>query len=88
MANEEIYLGNLPFSVTEAELLELTEPFGSVVRVIQPKDFETQRGRGFAFIIFDFEESAFKAIMALDGIMFQDRVLKAARAKPRIGNSR
>ena len=83
MANTEIYLGNLPYNATEEELRELCETFGEVFFAKIIKDHETDQSRGFGFVKFEHEDSAFKAIMELDGRKFQERVLKVSLARPR-----
>ncbi len=45
-----IYVGNLPFSVTDAELSELFAPFGAVQDARVITDRETGRSRGFGFV--------------------------------------
>jgi RNA recognition motif-containing protein len=45
-----LYVGNLPYSVTESELRELFEEFGQVTDAHVAMDRETGRARGFGFI--------------------------------------
>ncbi|HEY9639734.1 MAG TPA: RNA-binding protein [Coleofasciculaceae cyanobacterium] len=78
-----IYVGNLSYDATEADLNSVFAEYGSVKRVQLPTDRETGRMRGFAFVEMgtDAEEQA--AIDALDGAEWMQRDLKVNKAKPR-----
>ena len=78
-----IYVGNLSYDVTEADLTTVFAEYGSVKRVKLPTDRETGRMRGFGFVEMgeDAEEDA--AIEALDGAEWMGRGLKVNKAKPR-----
>ncbi|MDX2214599.1 MAG: RNA-binding protein [Oculatellaceae cyanobacterium bins.114] len=78
-----IYVGNLSYEVTEADLTAVFTQYGSVKRVQLPTDRETGRMRGFGFVEMgaDAEEAA--AIEALDGAEWMGRDLKVNKAKPR-----
>lgn len=78
-----IYVGNLSYKVTEADLTAVFAEYGSVTRVQLPVDRETGRMRGFGFVEMgaDAEEDA--AIEALDGAEWLGRDLKVNKAKPR-----
>ncbi|OLP15545.1 RNA-binding protein [Leptolyngbya sp. 'hensonii'] len=78
-----IYVGNLSYEVTEADLTSVFAEYGSVKRVQLPADRETGRPRGFGFVEMgtDAEEAA--SIEALDGAEWMGRSLKVNKAKPR-----
>jgi len=78
-----IYVGNLSYEVTEADLTAVFTQYGSVKRIQLPTDRETGRMRGFGFVEMgaDAEEAA--AIEALDGAEWMGRDLKVNKAKPR-----
>ena len=78
-----VYVGNLSYDVTEADLNSVFAEHGTVKRVTLPTDRETGRIRGFAFVDLgsDAEEQA--AIDALDGAEWMGRDLKVNKAKPR-----
>ncbi len=78
-----IYVGNLSYQVTEADVVSVFAEYGSVKRVQLPIDRETGRMRGFGFVEMgaDTEETA--AIEALDGAEWMGRDLKVNKAKPR-----
>ena len=78
-----IYVGNLSYEATEADLTSVFTEYGSVKRVQFPTDRETGRMRGFAFVEMGTESEEAAAIEALDGAEWMDRQLKVNKAKPR-----
>jgi RNA recognition motif-containing protein len=80
----EIYIGNLPWGATEAELRELCAAHGAVEKVSMILDKATGEPRGFAFVTMADEEAA-KAIAALDGTTMRGRQLRVnpSRSKGR-----
>jgi RNA recognition motif-containing protein len=78
-----IYVGNLPYSVTEESLSSIFTEFGTVKRVQTPLDRETGRPRGFAFVEMSSDAEEDAAIEALDGAEWMGRDLKVNKAKPR-----
>jgi len=78
-----IYVGNLSYEVTEADLNSVFAEYGSVKRVQLPTDRETGRMRGFGFVEMGTDEEEQAAIDALDGAEWMNRSLKVNKAKPR-----
>ena len=78
-----IYVGNLSYDVTEADLKTVFAEYGSVKRVQLPTDRETGRMRGFGFVEMSAESEEEAAIEALDGAEWMGRDLKVNKAKPR-----
>jgi len=78
---KKLYVGNLPFSVTEAELRDLFGRHGSVDSVSVITDRETGRPRGFAFVEMSEPSAATDAIRALDGTQLGGRALKVNEAQ-------
>ncbi len=78
-----IYVGNLSYEVTEAELNTVFAEYGTVKRVQLPTDRETGRMRGFGFVEMGAESEESAAIEALDGAEWMGRDLKVNKAKPR-----
>ncbi|MEG4499241.1 RNA-binding protein [Microcoleus sp. F10-C6] len=78
-----IYVGNLSYQVIEDDLKEVFAEYGTVSRVQVPKDRETGRVRGFAFVEMASEAEEEAAIEALDGAEWMGRNLKVNKAKPR-----
>ena len=80
---KNLFVGNLPFSVTETDLQGLFEQFGAVDRVNVITDRATGKPRGFAFVEMADDEAAAKAVSGLDGWEFGGRALRVSEAKPR-----
>ncbi len=78
-----IYVGNLSYEVTEADLKSVFAEYGSVKRVQLPTDRETGRMRGFGFVEMNADAEEQVAIDALDGAEWMGRALKVNKAKPR-----
>ena len=78
-----IYIGNLSFSATEEDLMEVFTEYGSVRRISLPVDRETGKKRGFAFIEMESEDQEDAAISELDGAEWLGRELRVNKAKPR-----
>ncbi|MGA2864115.1 MAG: RNA-binding protein [Verrucomicrobiota bacterium] len=89
----KLYVGNLPFDVTEDDLRNLFSPLGPVNEITIIMDKATGRARGFGFVTMDTPEAAKAAILALNGRDWKGRALTVneARAReegPRGGGSR
>ena len=80
---KSLFVGNLSFQTTEADLTALFQPFGQVGRIHVVTDRETGRARGFAFVEMPNDAEAAKAIAALDGKELGGRNLKVNEARPR-----
>ena len=80
---KNLFVGNMSFQTTEAELRALFEPFGQITRVHIAMDRETGRARGFAFIEMPNDAEAAKAISGLDGKAVGGRNLKVNEARPK-----
>lgn len=78
-----IYVGNLPYSTTEAELAQLFGQHGLVQRASVVMDRETGRSRGFGFVEMANAEEGNAAITALSGHDMGGRKLIVNEAKPR-----
>ena len=80
---KNIYVGNLPFQLTEDELREVFAQYGSVSAARIVRDRETQRSRGFGFVEMPDDEEAARAIEALNGYSLKGRSLRVNEARPR-----
>jgi len=78
-----LFVGNLPYSITEEELEEVFVPHGTVVSTVIVRDRETGRSRGFGFVEMETEESAATARQAMDGFELGGRPLRVNEAQPR-----
>ena len=80
---KNIYVGNLPFSATEATVKGLFEEYGPVTSVNLITDRDTGKLRGFGFVEMADADKGDAAIKALDGQEFDGRPLKVNEAKER-----
>ncbi len=83
--SSKLYVGNLSFNSTEADLKELFSQHGTVESVAVITDRETGRARGFAFVEMSEASAAQDAIRALDGNEFGGRNIKVNEAQDRRG---
>ena len=80
--SRKLYVGNLSYNTTEAELEELFSQSGSVESVRVMRDMATGRARGFGFVEMATEEEAQAAITATNGHEFGGRALTVNEARP------
>lgn len=80
--NSKLYVGNLSFQTTEADLRDVFEPFGTVTEVQIASDRYTGRPRGFAFVTFSEEGESTLAAEKLNGTELGGRQLTVNLAKP------
>lgn len=83
-----IYVGNLPYNTSEADLESLFAQHGEVGRASIIMDRETGRSRGFGFVEMPNAEDGRKAVEALNGQDFNGRSLTINEARPRQGGGR
>lgn len=78
-----LYIGNLAYETSEAELREAFAAFGTVkaARVIYDRD--TGRSRGFGFVEMEDRAQGQAAMTALNGTTFHGRLLKINEANAR-----
>jgi len=80
--NTKLYVGNLSFDTTEAELRELFSQAGNVKDVTIPMDRATNRPRGFAFVEMESSADALKAIKLCNGKEVGGRTIRVDEARP------
>ncbi len=78
-----LFVGNLPFSATEGDILDLFKQMGEVTNCELIMDKMTNRSRGFAFVEMSSQEDANKAVEEYNGKDFQGRALTVNEARPR-----
>jgi RNA recognition motif-containing protein len=78
-----LYVGNLPFETTEADLQAAFERAGTVDSVRVMRDMATGRARGFAFVEMATDAEAQKAIQELHDTSFGGRTLTVNEARPK-----
>jgi RNA recognition motif-containing protein len=78
-----IYVGNLPYTVTNEELAQLFAPYGEVGDVNVVMDRDTGRSKGFGFVDMADDAAARRAIAELNGSPIGERTLTVNEARPR-----
>ena len=81
--NNKLYVGNLPFNVTEPDLQDLFGQAGTVSDVMLVQDKFTGKSRGFAFVTMGSETEANSAIEQFHGKALEGRALTVNIARPR-----
>jgi RNA recognition motif-containing protein len=80
--SKRLYVGNLPYSITESALHEMFSEAGPVdsVKLITHRD--TGRSKGFAFVEMATDEAAERAITEFNGRKIEGRPITVNEAKP------
>ena len=78
-----IYVGNMPYSMTEADLNDAFSAFGTVNSARLVMDRDTGRAKGFGFVEMNDANEAKAAIEALNGTSHDGRELVVNEARPR-----
>jgi cold-inducible RNA-binding protein len=81
--NSKLYVGNLSFNTSEADLRETFGQFGTITDVYIASDRDTGRSRGFAFVTFGTAEESKVAAEKLNGVDLDGRALTANEARPK-----
>ncbi|MET0519166.1 MAG: RNA-binding protein [Burkholderiaceae bacterium] len=81
--SSKIYVGNLPYSVTDASLKSNFAEFGGVSSAKVMMDRETGQSKGFGFVEMASAEAAQAAISALHGMSVDGRAIVVTLARPR-----
>ena len=79
----KLYVGNLSFNTTEAELKSLFSAAGDVTEASLMIDRETGKSRGFAFVTMSSDAEAQEAISQFSGKSIGGRSLTVNEARPR-----
>jgi cold-inducible RNA-binding protein len=80
--SKKLYIGNLPYSVTETALREMFTPVGVVDSVSIITDRDTGRPKGFAFVEMSDDDAAKQAISQINGKTLDNRLITVAEARP------
>jgi RNA recognition motif-containing protein len=81
-SNKKLYVGSLPYSISEDELRDLFTPYGSVASVRIITDKFTGQSKGFGFVEMENPEDAQKAVQAVNGMQVGGRTLIVNDARP------
>ena len=79
----KLYVGNLPYSVTDSKLEEIFSPHGEVRSAQVVMDRDTGRSKGFGFVEMGSPQEAQSAINTLNGKEVDGRSLTVNEARPR-----
>lgn len=80
--SNKLYVGGLPYSVTEGQLQDIFTAHGTVESARVITDKFTGQSRGFGFVEMSSGSEAQKAIEALNGTQLDGRTLTVNEAKP------
>jgi RNA recognition motif-containing protein len=80
---KNIFVGNLPWSTSSDDLLNMFTEFGEVIRAQVVTDRETGRSRGFGFVEMKNDDEASRAIQEMNGKDMGGRPLTVNEARPR-----
>lgn len=75
-----IYIGNLPLSVTEVQLEELFKEFGRINSTKILTDMDTGQSKGFGFVEMDDASDGMRAIKKLNNLNFMDQFIQVSEA--------
>ena len=78
----KLYVGSLPYSVNEQQLVDLFSKYGSVSSAKIISDKYSGQSKGFGFVEMGSDDEAQKAITGLNGTQFEGRTLVVNEARP------
>ncbi|RME35588.1 MAG: RNA-binding protein [Gammaproteobacteria bacterium] len=84
----KIYVGNLPYSVTDDDLRETFTGYGEVAEVSLITDRFSGQSKGFGFVDMPNNSEADQAIKALNGSQMKGRAVKVNQAQPKSDRGR
>lgn len=85
---KKLFVGNVPFRMTDAEMSELFGQYGEIVELRLVTDRATGRSKGIAFVEFATEDQAKAAMEALNGYEVESRALVVNVARPFVPRDR
>ncbi len=81
--DSKLYVGNLPYTVSEDQLRELFAQAGQIKEIAIITDRQTGRTKGFGFVEFETRAEAEKAIEMFNNTDLEGRPLTVNMARPR-----
>lgn len=79
----KLFVGGLPFAMTDEELNELFAAHGTVASAVVIKDRDSGRSKGFGFVEFENDEEGKAAEKALNGTQQGTQTISVSEARPR-----
>lgn len=80
---KKLYVGNLPYTVSEDQLRELFTQVGEIASITMITDKYTGASKGFGFVEMSTEDGAKEAIKRFNGYALDNRSLTVNEARPR-----
>ena len=71
-----VYVGNLPFALTEGDIIAVMSQYGEIVDLDLARDRESGKSRGFAFVCYEDQRSTILAVDNFNGIQILGRTLR------------
>ena len=81
--NKKLYVGNLPYTISEQDLRVLFAKAGDVTSAVVIIDRNSGKSKGFGFVEMDSQNGAEEAIKLLNGYELGGRAINVSIAKPR-----
>jgi RNA recognition motif-containing protein len=85
---KKLYVGNLSYTTHEQDLRDAFSKIGAVRSATLIVDQTNGLSKGFGFVEMESDEDADKAIAAMDGSSFMNRMIKVNEARPKTERSR
>ncbi|KAJ6615613.1 hypothetical protein B0H10DRAFT_1801130, partial [Mycena sp. CBHHK59/15] len=76
-----IFVGGLPFDLTEGDVITIFSQYGEVMDLNMPRDKETGKRRGFAFLMYEDQRSTILAVDNLNGATVLEKTLRVDHVK-------
>lgn len=84
----KLYVGSLPYNISESELTSLCAPFGEVVSVKLIMDQFSGQAKGFGFVEMATRSEGHKVMEGLNGKEYKNRTLVCNEARPQTKKGR
>lgn len=78
----KLFVGNLPYTVSDKDLSSLFSPYGEVSEAVVIKEKHSGRSKGFGFVTFVKNEDGNKAVSEMNDKEVQGRQIKVSEARP------
>ncbi|KAF8341452.1 uncharacterized protein EI90DRAFT_2904858, partial [Cantharellus anzutake] len=76
-----IFVGGLPYGITEGDLIAICSQYGEIMDVNMPRDVETGKTKGFGFVMYEDQRSTILAVDNLNGGKVLDRTIRVDHVK-------
>ncbi|KAJ7102660.1 hypothetical protein C8R43DRAFT_1141140 [Mycena crocata] len=76
-----IFVGGIPFDLTEGDVITIFSQYGEVMDLNMPRDKETGKRRGFAFLMYEDQRSTVLAVDNLNGAVVLEKTLRVDHVK-------